>query len=115
MKYVLTLVYIIFTTGALFIMKVGGDTIVLSFKNGITFKIGFVTLLGFILYLISFLLWQKLLVTFDLSYIVPITTGICQCVVLIGSFLIFKESVSFINIVGIFFTIIGIILIGINR
>ena len=47
MKYILTLIYIIFTTGALFVMKAGGDTLLLSFKNGITFKIGFLTLLGF--------------------------------------------------------------------
>lgn len=115
MKYILTLIYIIFTTGALFVMKAGGDTILLSFKNGITFKIGFLTLLGFVLYLISFLLWQKLLVTFDLSYIVPITTGVCQCIVFIGGVLLFKETIAPINILGILLTIVGIVLIGFHR
>ena len=115
MKYILTLIYIIFTTCALFVMKAGGDTLLLSFKNGITFKIGFLTLLGFVLYLISFLLWQKLLVTFDLSYIVPITTGICQCTVFIGGVLLFKETIAPINILGILLTIVGIVLIGFHR
>ena len=75
MKFLLTALYIVLTTGGLFCFKLGGNNLSLSFKNEIIFKIGFMTTLGFVLYLCSFLLWQKLLATYDLSYIVPIATA----------------------------------------
>lgn len=72
-------------------MKLGGNSLFLTFNGGVSFKIGFITLLGFLAYLFSFLLWQKLLVTFDLSYIVPITTGISQLLILLIGILFLKK------------------------
>ena len=76
---------------------------------------GYITLLGFLAYLISFLLWQKLLVTFDLSYIVPITTGISQIIILLLGVLFFKEQIHWVGVVGVIITIIGITLIGFGK
>jgi len=115
MKYLLTALYVFFTTGGLFCMKLGGDSLALSFKNGINFKIGFITALGFLLYICSFLLWQKLIATYDLSYIVPIATGIVQVIVLMLSYFYFKESMTFLNIIGILFVILGIVLISVKN
>ena len=115
MKYILTVIYILLTTGGIFCLKSGGDSLLLSLKGGITLKIGFITTIGFILYIFSFLLWQKLLATYDLSYIVPITTGIVQVVVLLLSYFFFKESINVMNVIGIIFVIIGVILISIKR
>ncbi len=115
MKWLLTAIYVILTTSGLFCMKLGGDSLSLSFKNEISFKIGFITALGFLLYICSFLLWQKLIATYDLSYIVPIATGIVQIVILIGSYFFFKETISWVNIVGIILVIVGIVLIAIKR
>ena len=109
MKYVLTSIYILLTTGGLFCFKLGGDSL------SISFKVGFVTFLGLFLYIGSFLLWQKLLATYDLSYIVPLTTGIVQAIVLVMGYFIFKENVSFINLVGIILVIVGIVLISIKH
>jgi len=115
MKYLLTCIYIVFTTGGIFCLKNGGNSLSLAFKNGITFKIGYITTIGFLLYICSFLLWQKLLATYDLSYIVPITTGIVQVIVLLLSTFYFKENINTLNIIGIILVIIGIILISIKR
>ncbi len=115
MKIILTAIYVLLTTGGLFCMKLGGDSLSLSFKNEISFKIGFITALGFLLYICSFLLWQKLIATYDLSFIVPIATGIVQVVVLVGSYFFFKEPMSWINITGIILVIVGIVLISIKR
>ena len=112
-KYILTAVYVLFTTGGLVCLKLGED-LSLSLKTGINFKLGYITLLGFILYIGSFLMWQKLLTTYDLSYIVPITTGIVQIVVLIASYFIFHETITITNLVGIVFVTIGIVLISIK-
>ena len=87
----------------------------LSLKNGVTFKIGYVTMIGFFLYLCSFLLWQKLLSTYDLSYIVPVTAGVIQVIVLLLSSFYFKENISIINIIGTFLVIVGIVFISIKK
>lgn len=101
MKYFLTLIYLFFTTSGIFLLKSGGDSLKISFLNGIEFKMNYVTLLGFVCYLISFLLWQKLLVTYDLSYIVPLTTGISQIIILIVGALAFHEQINWMNILGV--------------
>ncbi len=115
MKYILIGDYIILTTSGLFCMKSGGNSLSIALKNGINFKIGYVTALGFLLYIGSFLLWQKLLATYDLSYIVPITTGIVQVIIIIFGYFIFKENISLVNFIGIALVIIGVILISIKR
>lgn len=115
MKIVLTVIYICLTTLGIFLMKLGGNSLSLTFQNGINFKIGFVTLLGFLSYLCSFLLWQRLVISFDLSYIVPITTGITQLVILFIGILFFKEHINFIGILGVLFVILGIVFMAIGK
>ncbi len=115
MKLLLTIIYIVLTTMGLFLMKLGGNSLSLTFQNSINFKIGFITLLGFLSYICSFLLWQKLLVTFDLTYIVPITTGITQLIILLIGILFFKEQVNVTGIIGALFIIIGVVLLAIGK
>ncbi|MBQ9024292.1 MAG: hypothetical protein IJ105_03610 [Bacilli bacterium] len=115
MKYILTIIYLFCTTGGITFMKLGGDSLSLSFKNGFTFKIGAVTFLGFFLYLVSFLLWQRMVVKYDLSTMVPIVTGIVQILVLLVGHFIFKESLSVISIVGAILIIGGIILMAFGK
>lgn len=115
MKYILTVIYILLTTGGIFCLKSGGNTLSFGIKGGFSFHIGYVTLLGFLLYLCSFLLWQKLLTTFDLNYIVPITAGIVQIVVLLLGAFFFKENINFVNVLGTFLVIAGVILISFKR
>ena len=115
MKLILTIIYICMTTTGIFLMKLGGNSLSLTLQNGINIKMGYITLLGFLAYLISFLLWQKLLVTFDLSYIVPITTGISQIIILLLGVLFFKEQINWVGVVGVIITIIGITLIGFGK
>lgn len=115
MKIILTLLYVVFTTLGLSLFKLGGDTLVIGIKEGLNFKIGYLTLAGFLCYFISFLLWQKVLTMFDLSYIVPITTGIVQVIIILISYFVFKETITFQNLIGIVLVIIGVILISITK
>mgnify|MGYP004639473549 CR=1 FL=1 len=115
LKYILTIVYLLFTTTGITLMKLGGNTLSLGLKNGISFKIGYVTTLGFLCYIVSFLLWQKLLVTYDLSRIVPITTGISQILIIIIGILVFKENVSMSSWIGIILIISGVVVTSLSR
>ncbi len=114
MKYLLIAIYLAFTTGGLFCFKSGGE-FVIGFKNGINFSMPYMTFVGFILYLCSFLLWQKLVATYDLSYIVPITMGIIQVITLIFSYFFFHETINIYNLVGIALVVGGVILISIRK
>lgn len=114
MKYLLTIVYLICTTGGLAFMKAGGDSLKVNFQDGFTFKIGFITFVGFALYLISFLLWQRMLIKYDLSTMVPIVTGIVQVIVLLIGLFIFKESISILSLIGAIIIISGIIIMGLG-
>lgn len=114
-KSILVIVYVILTILGLVLMKFGGNTGTVSFeKSTILFSINFVSLLGFLCYIVSFLLFTNIVVKFDLSYITPITAGIIQVLTLVSGILVFKENVSINGIVGIFLVVIGIVIMNIK-
>lgn len=115
MKYLLTLIYLICTTGGITFMKLGGDSLKIGLKGGLSFSMGWQTFLGFFLYLISFLLWQRLIVKYDLSVMVPIVTGMVQIIVLLIGQLVFKESINTLSIIGAVMIILGIILMAFGK
>jgi len=115
MKYLLAICYIFFTTSGITFMKLGGDSLKLSLSDGFNLSMGWKTLIGFLLYIISFLLWQKLLVKYDLSILVPIITGIVQIIILIIGHFIFKESISVMSLIGVLLIIAGIVLMTISN
>ncbi len=90
MKLLFSILYLMCTSLGLLFMKLGGNSLSLTLKGAVTFKIGYLTCLGFLFYIGSFLIWQKLLVSSDLSYIFPILTGIVQIIVLLLGIFIFK-------------------------
>lgn len=114
MNVLLSIFYLLFTSCGVTFMKLGGNSISLSLKNVFEFKIGYLTIIGFVFYVLSFILWQKLLVTFNLSYIFPILTGITQIILLLISVVIFKETINVYNILGILLIIVGISLIALK-
>lgn len=113
MKIILVLIYLVLTISGLIFMKKGGNPGSLSIENGsANFGISLVSLLGFVCYLCSFLLFTRIVVMFDLSYIMPICTGIVQILTLVASKFIFKENISTYGIVGASLVIIGIVIMN---
>jgi len=66
---------------------------------------------GIISYGVSFLLWIKVLSKVELSYAYPMVS-IGYIITMIFSYFLFKENISFIRLLGVFFIIIGVILIA---
>lgn len=115
-KNILVVAYVILTILGLVLMKFGGNTGTFSFEQStFEFSINFISLLGFVSYIASFLLFTNIVVKFDLSYITPITAGIIQVLTLISGILIFNEKVSISGIVGILLVIIGIVVMNIKK
>lgn len=116
MKILLVGIYLILTTSGLIFMKLGGNSGQLAIDNGnIGFTINWISAIGFVCYLASFLLFTKIITSFDLSYILPICTGIVQIISLIAAYFIFKENISAYSFIGIIIVIIGIVLMNIKK
>ncbi|MDD4376368.1 MAG: hypothetical protein PHR25_06300, partial [Clostridia bacterium] len=77
MGIILICVYMILTVSGLVFIKLGGNPGTFAMKNGdINFAMNWISAIGFICYICSFLLFTRIVVIFDLSYILPLTTGI---------------------------------------
>ena len=51
---------------------------------------------------------------FDLTYIMPILTGINQILVILGGIIIFKDHITSFGITGIIFVILGLVMLNIK-
>lgn len=115
MKFILVGIYVIFTLSGLVLMKLGKNPGSFSMSEGnINFAINPISLVGFICYICSFLLFTRIVVMFDLSYIMPLTTGIVQVLTLVASKIIFKEDFSTQGIIGASIVILGILIMNIK-
>ena len=98
------------------LIKLGGNSAQFDFSfQKIKLEMGLVTILGFVCYLTSFVLWIAILKRFDLNWIVPLTTGIVQILTLISAVLIFKETLSFFRVIGVVVIVIGLILLNVQK
>lgn len=111
----LVVIYIIFTIVGLVLMKLGENTGTFGINGtDFNFSISFISLFGFISYILSFLLFTNIVVKFDLSYIMPITSGLIQVLTLISGFLIFNEQISVRGIIGAGLVISGIVIMNLK-
>ena len=115
MVYLLLAIYLLCTVGGLTLLKIGGggNDIVIS-NSIVNLKISITTLLGLLLYIISFALWTVLIQRFNLSYIFPIATGLAYLLVIASSLLVLKEVISPFQWSGLVFILIGVILMNIK-
>ena len=116
MIIILIAIYIVLTVSGLVLMKKGANSGTITIQNGeLNFGINLISLAGFLCYICSFLLFTKIIIMFDLSYIMPICTGIVQIFTLIASYVVFKEQMSKQGIIGVCLVIIGIIIMSIKN
>ena len=85
MKIILILIYLVLTVSGLILMKLGGNTGTFSFQDkNLNFGINIISLLGFVCYIISFLLYTRIVMMFEnLSFISPICNGVAQIMIYI--------------------------------
>lgn len=115
-KYLLVFLFIVLTLAGLILMKLGGNVGTISFNESnifLTFNI--ISLIGFVSYILSFLVYTNIVVKFDLSYISPVTSGITQVFTLLAGILLFNEIVSIKSIIGIVLIIVGIVVMNFKK
>ncbi|WP_370831115.1 hypothetical protein [Clostridium sp.] len=110
-------VYIILTISGVVLFKLGTQKdFLVSISTGVfTLKISLISIIGLVCYLCSFSMYMFLISKFDLTYIVPVTTGIVQVATFILATMIFKESVTVSKVVATGLILMGVILLNIKK
>ena len=110
------ILYLLFTVGGLVFIKLGSEGVSVSLKAAqINMTLNLYIILGLIFYVISFLLWTVLLKGNKLSYIVPLTTGLSQVLILISSAMVFNERITAVKIIAVAIIIFGVILLNTQK
>lgn len=112
----LILAYVIATAGGLVLLKLGtnGASFVSLVDGKLLWNVGLLSLLGILVYGISFALYIVLVSRFSLGFIVPLTTALVYILVFSASYFIFKESFTTVKILAIALIIGGVILLNIE-
>lgn len=108
-------IYVALSLLGVVLMKLGGNPGKIKLdKKDISVSMNLVSAIGWICYLGSFLLFTRIVVIFDLSYIMPLVTGIIQVLTLVFAKIVFKENLNIKAIIGAAFVIIGIFVMNFN-
>lgn len=107
-------IYMALSASGLILFKLGASNkVILSISQGIfNFKIGYLSIFGILCYGCSFIIYLGLVSKYNLSYLVPVTSGIIQILILLASYYIFDEVVTVPNVIGVIFVVIGVCLIN---
>lgn len=117
MRILMIILYLTFTVSGLILMKKGGNAGKITLTAGeFGFTISWISALGFICYIISFLLFTRIIMMFEnVSYISPICNGIAQVMIMVASWLILKERLTGLSIGGAALVIIGVVIMNIKK
>lgn len=111
MNIVLIIAYVLFAVLGSTLLKYGGIAEVKKFLIPlININVSWITLLGFISYGISFIVYTILLNKYDLSIISPITVALVYIFLMVTAFVIFKEPLTVKKILGSSLILVGILL-----
>ncbi|BCA85452.1 hypothetical protein EsVE80_09750 [Enterococcus saigonensis] len=106
--------YVVLSSMGIILFKLGSDQVSFEVtKHAIGLNLSFLSILGLICYVVSFLLWMIIISKNEVSYIVPVGLAATNVAILIASSLILGESISTIQIIGISVIILGVFLINV--
>jgi len=107
--------YVLLSVSGIVLIKSGAATTAFLFEGSVfQLKASLQTVAGFCCYIISFLMMIRMVALYELSYIVPITTGMVQILILLAAVFLFRERIAPVNLVGIFVVISGIVLMNLK-
>ena len=94
MQFLWIVIYLLFTVGGIIFIKSGADSVRINVNDHLlNVSMGWQSIVGYCCYLVSFALYTfKLLRDYSLSYIVPISMGASQVLILLAAYFFFKEK-----------------------
>ena len=107
------IVYALISVGGLIFVKMGSTRkLHISFTSeSFQLELNWLTLLGLLLYIASFIIYMTLISKNRLSYVVPLATAIVYILTLASAYFVFKEHLSLFQYIGCALIILGALLI----
>lgn len=106
--------YVITTSAALIIMKIGAqDGMPVSIIGGkFSINLNPAFLIGMFLYVVSFVTYVYLISTYDLGYIVPLLASFVYVLTFTAAYFVFDEVFTLMKLLGIALILAGLILLN---
>jgi drug/metabolite transporter (DMT)-like permease len=106
--------FFVFTTAGMIFIKLGGQASHHKFLTVpvIDFKLTILSLLGFFLYALSFLLYASLLQKYELTFLNPVTIGVTSILIFFSGVIFFSESLNIAKIASLMLILSGVLLIN---
>ena len=109
MTIIMFVFYVILASSGLILFKLGSNDANLVLNVfGLSINYSIKMILGILCYGFSFILWMLIVRRVDLTIAMPLSVAIVNTLVGIGSCLILKEKITFIQGLGIFIIIFGV-------
>lgn len=117
MNIIFPILYVLCTVAGLILYKYGATKeFGILFENGnLSIKVNIISIIGLILYLISFLLYILILPKYDITYIIPIVSTVTSILIFVSSIMFLKEPSSVIKWVGFAIMTIGVIIVNFKK
>jgi len=114
---IILILYILTTSIGLIVLKLGTNSglPITLVENKIQFNINAATVIGIILYGLSFIMYMYLISKNDLGYIIPLAASFVYILIFFGSYLVFNEVFTPTKIIGISLILGGMIFINLNK
>lgn len=114
MFVIILVLYALLSVGGLTLFKIGAQRAMNVCITGtvLSLQISWLSLVGLMMYVCSFLIYMGLVSKIQLSYLTPITTGVVYTLTLAVAILVFHEPMTTLKLVGVLFILCGIILMN---
>ena len=111
----LFILYVFLSAGGLVLFKLGSKDLHIQLSNSnFSLSGNWFVIIGIIFYLCSFILWLYIVSTTKLSLVLPISIGVVNILVLLGSAMFLKEIISIVQWIGAIIIIFGIFILSIG-
>ena len=117
MQIITVIIYALISVAGLTLVKLGSNN-PLSFvasQNGFSFGTGWITLLGLVLYIVSFLIYMTLIAKNNLTYITPVSSAVVYILTMVVSLVVFREQVTSIQWIGWCLILVGVVLMNLKK
>lgn len=113
---ILFIIYALLSAGGLVLFKLGGqDTALELGRIGFSIKLSWRMLIGILCYMLSFLLWLLIVSHTQLTFAMPLSVGVVNILVFLGSNRFLHEEITPLKIAGLAVIVLGLFLISISK
>lgn len=114
--FIFLILYLLLSTLGMVFIKMGGNNVNMLFsKTVFSIQLSWISIVGIVFYLISFILWIGILSKYNLSYISPIASGMAYVLIILFSKFILKENIGLFQSIGIVVILMGVVLMNIKK